>query len=110
MTTIVCDNSLYFSPAIPSEQFMEFLDCFWDDVADREFIEFTKWVDHDGMTREKCARHCNVDLDYPFMGLQVSDSIQPSTHSSSLRNKKICNWAIFIEIGSLPSVKNITHI
>ena len=51
---------------------MEFVDCYWDDIWDREFIQTTLWVDHVGMTREKCARYCHDDLDLAYIGLQVS--------------------------------------
>ena len=66
---------MYFFPAIQSEDWelvMEFVDCFWDDIWDREFIQTTLWVDHVGMTREKCARYCHDDLDLAYIGLQVS--------------------------------------
>ena len=84
---------------------MEFVGCFWDDVDNRDFIESTKLVDRIGMTREMCKRHCWENFGHQFIGLQVSDSIQPCTHSSTSCNKKTCNSETSTETEYSPSAQ-----
>ena len=46
--------------------------CFRDDISNRDFIQSTKWIDTEKMTKERCAFLCFRYLGHQYMGLQVS--------------------------------------